>query len=256
MREALAGPSRRRRHPLVVVLTLATVIATALMLTLTAWRDGAPSAAASVKAGKAGSLRMIGDTCARNPAALLRPSEVSPGLIATMRLSERSPEITAFTAGHAASALAPYLWFQDVNAQIRQTPATFGPFGQFALAAAHPQWIVREAQTIQAFPTVLAASGFAGRFRPSGGETHISGPLSGLTVHVVFSGPPGDRTLALGSHVTGPRFPGDVQFVIQRGTVVMTLELTGGSALTPASELRVDDKAQQQLAAACPALAR
>jgi hypothetical protein len=153
--------------------------------------------------------------------------------------------------------VAPFSWFRDVNEQLRGTPADFGLNSPSPEVTAHPLLVVQETETIQSFPSSEVAAKFLAMFAApdaNAAELEVSGVLRHVSFSVTALRGLGDKAIAVDSGIAGSDIPRDVQFVMQTGSVVTTVELTGGSAITPQRELWIAQRAGAQLAGHCAAL--
>ncbi len=240
----VASVRRNLRHPIMALISL---------LPLGAIVGYFVVSRSAAQASLTSAARTAGYACAHNPAALVPPSAFGGRMVVTLHTAERSPATTAIGS---APSVPPYLWFVDINARLSEVPASFDPFDPSPIAAAHPRRVDQETTTIQAFPTARAATWFLRGFDPTAQPKSYmrAGVLRKLSQHTSYLGHPGDLMLVIRSHITGRNYPADVQFVLERGPVVATVELVGGDALTSVSQRRITTSAERAITQACPTL--
>ena len=208
--------------------------------------------------GQSAQAAAIGYSCARQAGVLLPAQAIGENMSVISSVSEAQPPNTGRVVGSTAPSVAPYSWFRDVNEQLRGTPPDFGLNTPSPEVTTEPLQVVQETETIQSFPSSAVAAKFLAMFAApaaNAAELEVSGVLRHVTFSVTALHGLGDRAIAVDSGIPGTQIPRDVQFVMQTGSVVTTVELVGGSQITPQRELWIAQRAGAQLAAHCPALA-
>ena len=192
--------------------------------------------------------------CTASPNLLLAPTALDPNMVITAQFGGPGPEGFAPPGGPSSVGGLQFIWMEGVNGAVSGLPADFQRLNASSWATQYPDRVLEYVETIQTFADTSNASRFLSMF---GGTPH-SGPqiVSGGKLVNAPAGSQsslnlGDESIELVIAPAAAGYPAEVQFVMRRGTTVVTLALLGGSNLQGAPFAPIAAEALAQVETGC-----
>jgi len=193
--------------------------------------------------------------CAKNAGVLLEPSVFDPEMVTTQGFSNQGPTLHAHAGSTTQTVVhSGFLWMQDANDQLGELPIGFNRLSPSPLVTQYPSRILAVIQTVQTFDSTSDASQFVAGFTGGGStipQVIISGALVPVPANPAANPGLGDESIVVEIRPPTSGFAAVVQFVMRRGTTVVTLELIGGSDLRTRAVVGLASQALARVEAIC-----